>query len=190
MIGMAAPSFAQDAVRISATRRTLATRRTEGPTAFGGTSRTNETDVCYRFEIRRVRLNIPEDLRIRHMTVIRAPDGALRAAALKEEEFVLAGPVAALVDTEPVTLRDIEWRGARGIGPVGRLETKLVGWHVTILDSSGAVLFARGQPREVEEQAETLKREWDEAQSRPPWPPRWPPQRPIQPRGEGNRPRP
>jgi hypothetical protein len=153
---------AQDPMRISVTRKTAASRKGDQQSLPRGSAQVSETDSFYRFEIRRVRLDVPEDLRIRHMTIVQLPNGSLRAAAVKEEEFVLAGPTAAVVDAEPVTLRTVHWTaGPPGYRSSGDLKEKLYGWHARILDDNGNILMEKCHPKDVETQAERLAGEWE-----------------------------
>lgn len=162
---------APERVRITATKKTEAARHGAQVNLPNAVRRFNEDDVFYRFEVQRVALDVPEDLRIRYMVVVEGMAGRLRVGAAKEEELVLSGMTPVPVDTEPVTLSSMEWnRGRRGGS--GETKEKLYGWSVRVLDAKGAVVAEKFQPKDLETQAEKLMTQWKEDAEKPPRRPR------------------
>lgn len=165
---MAAPP-ALERVRISATKKTEAARHGGQVNLPNASRRVDEDDVFYRFEIQRVALDVPADLRIQYMVVVEGMAGRLRVGATKEEELVLHGMTPVPVDSDPVTLRSIEWnRGRRGGS--GENKEKLYGWSVRLTDAKGVVVAEKFQPKDLETQAETLMKQWKEDDGKSPRP--------------------
>ncbi|OQW94784.1 MAG: hypothetical protein BWK77_08565 [Verrucomicrobia bacterium A1] len=160
---------APEKVRISATKKTEAARHGAQKSLPNASRRVDEDDMFYRFEVQRVALDVPEDLRIRYMVVVEGLGGRLRIGATKEEELVLSGMTPVPVDSDPVTLRSIEWnRGRRGGS--GENKEKLYGWSVRVLDAKGGVVAEKFQPKDLEAQAEKLVKQWKEDEGKPPRP--------------------
>lgn len=165
----AAPTAAPPAperIRISATKKTEAARR--GPKKnLPNAWRVSEDDVFYRFEIQRVALDVPEDLRIQYMVVVEGLRGRLRVGTAKEEELVLSGMTPVPVESDPVTLMSVDWRRGRR-GGSGDAKEKLYGWSVRVLDAKGVVVAEKFQPKDLETQAEKLMAQWKEDAAKPP----------------------
>lgn len=153
----ARPASQPEKLRVSATRKTVASR--QGPTQQlpHASGRVDENEVVYRFEIQRVTLDVPDDLRVRYLVVIQGALGNLRAGAMKEEELVLSGSRPVTFETEPVTLRRVEWN--RGGPGSGELRETAYGWAIRITDPEGRILLEKCQPKDIEPQLERLMNE-------------------------------
>ncbi len=153
----ARPASQPEKLRVSATRKTVASRqgpRQQLPHASG---RVDENEVVYRFEIQRVTPDVPDDLRVRYLVVIQGALGNLRAGTMKEEELVLSGSRPVTFETEPVTLRRVEWNRT---GPgSGELRETAYGWAIRITDPEGRILLEKCQPKDIEPQLERLMNE-------------------------------
>lgn len=147
----------REKLRVSATRKTVASR--QGPTQQlpRASGRVDEHEVIYRFEIQRLTPDVPENLRVRYLVVIQGPMGNLRAGTMKEEEIVLSGPRPTTFETEPVTLRRIEWN--RGGPGSGELRDKVYGWAIRITDLEGRILLEQCQPKDIDAQLDRLVKE-------------------------------
>ncbi len=174
MVGpvLAAPPMPEK-VRVTATKKTAASRKGPQQSLPNVSGRIEEDEVFYRFELQRVALDVPEDLRIQYMVVVEGAGGQLRAGAVKEEEVVLEGLRPVAVESETVTLRKLEWNRA-GLG-TGELKEKLHGWAVRVTDGKGAILAERFQPKDLESQRDRLLEQWRKTGGEPPDRP----QRPI-----------
>ncbi|MCX7818165.1 MAG: hypothetical protein N2652_02995 [Kiritimatiellae bacterium] len=151
----AAPAL--EKVRVSATRKTIASRKGPSQQLAQVSGRVDEDEVVYRFEIQRLAPDVPENLRVRYLVVIQGATGSLRPGVMKEEEIVLAGATPATFETEPVTLRRIEWNRS---GPgSGELREKAYGWAIRVTDEQGRILLEKCQPKDIEPQLERLMKE-------------------------------
>lgn len=153
----ARPAPQPEKLRVSATRKTVASR--QGPTQQlpQVSGRVDENEVVYRFEIQRVTPDVPENLRVWYLVVVQGALGNLRAGTMKEEEIVISGPRPVTLETEPVTLRRIEWN--RGGPGSGELREKAYGWAIRITDLEGRILLEKCQPKDIEPQLERLMKE-------------------------------
>ena len=161
-----AASPAPEKVRVTATKKTAASHKGPQQSLPNVSGRVEEDEVFYRFELQRVALDVPEDLRIQYMVVVQAAGGQLRAGIVKEEEVVLRGPTPVAVESGSVTLRKIEWNRS-GLG-TGELKEKLYGWVVRVTDGKGAILAEKYQPKDLESQMDRLLEQWKKTGGRPP----------------------
>ncbi|MBM4156123.1 MAG: hypothetical protein FJ221_14030 [Lentisphaerae bacterium] len=165
---MAAPSMPEK-VRVTATKKTAASRKGPQQSLPNVSGRVEEDEVFYRFELQRIAMDVPQDLRIQYMVVVQDAAGQLRAGAAKEEEVVLEALRPVAVESETVTLKKIEWNRA-GLG-TGALKEKLYGWAVRVTDGKGTILTEKFQPKDLETQMDRLLEQWrktgGEAPARP-----------------------
>jgi hypothetical protein len=160
----AAPSMPEK-VRITATKKTAASHKGPQQSLPNASGRVEEDEVLYRFELQRAALDVPEDLRIQYMLVVQGAGGQLRPGVVKEEEVVLAGPRPVTVESDPVTLRKIEWNRS-GLG-TGELKETLHGWAVRVMDGKGAILAEKFQPKDLESQIDRLREQWRKSGGQP-----------------------
>ena len=169
---MAAPATPEK-VKVTATKKTAASRKGPQQSLPNVSGRVEEDEVFYRFELQRVALDVPEDLRIQYMVVVQGAGGQLRAGAAKEEEVVLEGLRPVAVESETVALKKVEWNRS-GFG-TGELKEKLHGWAVRVTDGKGTILAEKFQPKDLESQMDRLLEQWKKTGGEPPDRP----QRPI-----------
>ncbi|HPQ17593.1 MAG TPA: hypothetical protein PLP04_20365 [Bryobacteraceae bacterium] len=153
--GWAAPPA--EPLRVSATRKTVASRQGPAQKLPHVSGRIDENEVVYRFEVQRLKPDVPEHLRVKYLIVIQGALGNLRAGTMKEEEIVVSGSRPATFETEPVTLRRIEWN--RGGPGSGELREKAYGWAIRITDLEGRILLEKCQPKDIESQLDRLMKE-------------------------------
>lgn len=170
VVGMAAAvlaaATAPEKVRVTATKKTAASRKGPQQSLPNVSGRVEEDEVFYRFELQRVALDVPEDLRIQYMVVVQGAGGQIRAGAAKEEEVVLEGLRPVAVESDTVTLKKIEWNRA-GFG-TGELKEKLHGWAVRVTDGKGTILAEKFQPKDLESQMDRLLEQWKKTGGEPP----------------------
>ncbi len=157
---------APEKVKVTATKKTASSRKGPQQSLPNVSGRVEEDEVFYRFDIQRVALDTPEDLRIQYMVVVQGAGGQLRAGTAKEEELVLSGPAPVPVESEMVTLRKVAWNRS-GVGS-GELKEKLYGWAVRVMDGKGAILAEKFQPKDLEGQIDRLLDEWKKTGGKPP----------------------
>lgn len=165
-VGALAAPPAPEKVKVTATKKTTASRKGPQQSLPNVSGRVEEDEVFYRFELQRVALDVPQDLRIQYMIVIQGGGGQLRAGAAKEEEVVLEGLRPVAVESETVTLKKVEWNRA-GLG-TGEIKEKLYGWAVRVTDGKGAILAEKFQPKDLETQMDRLLEQWKKTGGAPP----------------------
>jgi len=153
----AAPS-GPEKVRVTATRKTAASRSGPHQNLPEVSGRVEQDDVYYRFEIKRLAPDVGENLRVSYMVVVQGALGNLRPAAVKEEEVVLSGLKPAVVETDPVTLQRLQWNRS-GVG-TGELREQVYGWAIRVTDEKGTILLEKYQPKDLETQYDRLLERW------------------------------
>ena len=161
---VAAPAAGIEKVRITAAKKTESQRRGAEQTVGTARGNTKQSDLFYRFEIQRIAVDVPENLVCEYLVAVKTAAGVLYPGATKSEEFVLTGAQPAVIDTETIPLKSVEWQNA-GIGRGGgRIAEDIDGWVVRVRDEKGNLVAEKAQPKDLGEKwdaiiAEGRKRE-------------------------------
>lgn len=175
---LAAAPAGIDQYRITATKKTAASRKGPSQNLPNLKARIDEDEVYYRFEFQRATPDAPTCIRVVYMIVVQGAFGQLRPGLVKEEEVSLEGVAPGVVETEPVALHRIEWNPS-GAGS-GALRERVYGWAVRIKDDAGRILLEKFQPRDIETKFEKMLEESRRADTAgpKPWGGRFPNPRP------------
>lgn len=146
---LAAPAATIERVRISGTKKSGAPSRGPAQQTTVSTANVKQSESYYRFEIQRAALDVPENLVCEYMVVVQTANGHLYPGATKTEEFVLTAAQAAVIESEPVTLRALEWQNQGIMRGGGKVSEEVYGWIVRVKDEKGTLVGEKSQPKDL-----------------------------------------
>lgn len=146
-LGLLAPAAcARDNIEITATRKTLDTRKGNEQDLWRGTSQAVEKQVYYEIELKSWSPAVPSDVTVEWLVLVEGAGGRLFPGTFGSKSVSLALGQSATVETEPVKLEGREWTG--GLNP-GTVEDSIAGYGIRVLSTDGAVLVEKYEPSSV-----------------------------------------
>lgn len=140
--------FAIDAFDITATKKTVSSRKSEAQSLPRGESRRTEDHVVYEFQVRLKTTSVHPPLKARWQVLLETAEGQIKAAEQGEKMLDITFGQSVTLTTDEVPLFGREWQGRRNPGTI---EDTIAGYGIQILDASGTVLSEKYGPNSIQQ---------------------------------------
>jgi len=155
-LALACGATAGDSVRISATKKTA--RKQTGDTVKipYGQGHATDKSIYYEFTLKAVTPNVASPLTVEWAVLLERPDGKIDKAASGSKEVALKFGQTVTVESDPVSLRSIEWTHGGGKGKVA---DDVYGYVVLLKDPQGIIVAEEFQPASAKKDLAWLESE-------------------------------
>lgn len=144
------PAAAVDTVRVKTTKQLANKRDSNDQQVFGGRTSLTEKEYVYRIDLQSIASQFANPAKVEWIVMMEDMSGRLKPAARGSVETSLALGRMASVTTMPVQINQRDWQGPHGRS--GKIEDKIEGVAVRVLDQNGNVAVESYEPNSLKKE--------------------------------------
>ena len=154
LLGTVMVGSAADSIRITATKKLDNRRQSSAQRLPGGATSLTQKEYLYHFDIQSLSTLVPSNAVAEWIVYMEDWTGRIRPMVHDKQDIELRFGTPVAVETDTVHLNERDWSHRGGSG---KLEDKVAGYAIRIMDKDGNLLTERSEPASIRKEVDWSK---------------------------------